>query len=76
MQIQLKKEIKSILKDVCLSSTVHAIPNIAKTTRISLALMWITFLIVSTGLCAYMIARNVTSYLQYEVTTKIREKKN
>ncbi|CAF1003954.1 unnamed protein product [Brachionus calyciflorus] len=63
---------KSIITEILASSTSHGIPNIIRSTKLSIRLMWIGFTLISTGLCAYLIAKNLFGYLDFETTTKIR----
>lgn len=64
-------KIKEILKETALSSTSHGIPNIVRSTSLLLKLMWATCLIVSTGLCSYLVVKSIMNYFEYEVVTKI-----
>ncbi|RNA34517.1 amiloride-sensitive sodium channel subunit beta [Brachionus plicatilis] len=65
--ITLRRRIKNVVVDVLLSSTSHGLPNILKATKISIKIIWAIFTILSTGVCAYLIAESI-----YEVTTKTR----
>jgi hypothetical protein len=49
------------------NSTSHGLPNIMKTNRISIKILWIIFLLIAIGACSYMIAKTISEYLQYEV---------
>ena len=49
------------------NSTSHGLPNIMRTNRISIKILWIIFLLIAIGACSYMIAKTISEYLQYEV---------
>ncbi|CAF0785654.1 unnamed protein product [Brachionus calyciflorus] len=68
----MSKKLGSEIEESLLSSTSHGIPNIIRSDKLSLRLMWIFFTIVSTGLCSYMIVQSITSYLSFETTSKIQ----
>ncbi len=54
------------------SSSFHGYPNIFRTKRKTLKLMWIFCFIVSNGFCAYLILKSILEYLEYGVNTQIR----
>lgn len=49
------------------NSTSHGLPNIMRTSRISIKILWIIFLLIAISACSYMIAKTISEYLQYEV---------
>lgn len=52
----------------------HGIPNLAADSKnIIMRLMWTGFLLISIGICAFMIVKSISEYVEYDVTTKIRE---
>ena len=57
------------MKDIALSSTIHAEPNIIRNEAILLKLMWTTFLLISSTCCFYEISKSVNSYLSREIVT-------
>lgn len=67
----LKERILQILRDACLVSTIHAIPNIIRTNRILIKLMWSICLLVSIGYCFFLVFQSISNYFEYEVVTKI-----
>ncbi|RMZ93689.1 acid-sensing ion channel 1 isoform X2, partial [Brachionus plicatilis] len=69
---ELKLSLKNALKDVVLSSTSHGIPNIIRSSHISLKVLWTCFTVLSAGACAYLITEAIITYFKYEVTTKTR----
>ena len=66
------ERIKKLYSDSTLSSTCHGIANIIRSSNLSIKIMWIIFIIISAGLCSFMIIDNIMSYLKYEVSTKTR----
>lgn len=64
--------VKKILKETILSSTGHGYPNIVRTNKWPIRLLWIISTLVSIGLCSLLIIQSILSYFKYEVTTKIR----
>ncbi|CAF0969119.1 unnamed protein product [Brachionus calyciflorus] len=68
----MSKNLGSEIKESLLSSTSHGIPNMIRSDKLALRLMWIFFTIVSTGLCSYMIVQSIMNYLRFETTSKIQ----
>jgi len=71
--IQRKKSLKNVVTRWAASSTFHGLPKIAKTSRLSLKLFWITIIIVLTIVCSYLIYVNIINYLDFDVITQIRK---
>ena len=59
-------------KDLFSETTSHAIPNIIRSKSILIKAVWTFFLVISTGLCIYLIVEGVSDYFKYQVTTKTR----
>ncbi|CAF0718054.1 unnamed protein product [Brachionus calyciflorus] len=74
MKIKISKEVKSQIKESIIQSTSHGFPRIVASQNIPMRIFWILFTIASTGFCAYLIADNIMSYYNYEVSTKVRQK--
>jgi hypothetical protein len=66
-------KMKQVILKSCELSTMHGIPNLVRTHKLPIKLMWIFFITVSTALCAYLIIQNITNYLTFNVVTKIRD---
>ena len=64
--------IKKSLKDLVLASTSHGLPSIFRTERIVLKIMWLCFLLGSSGVGFYMVVTAVQGYLDFDVVVKIR----
>ena len=56
-----------------LSSTSHGFPNIFRTSKMPIRIMWLVFLTISISLCSYLIMESIFEYLEHDVITKIRE---
>ena len=53
------------------TSTSHGYPNIFRTNKLPIQIFWFILLIISTGLCIYMVSSALIDYLKYETTSKI-----
>lgn len=73
--VKTSSKIKNAIADVVLSSTSHGIPNVVRSPRPSLKILWTLSTVVSAGFCCYLITQNIMSYLNFDVTTTIRVKK-
>ena len=60
------------LVEWCSASTSHGLPIIFRTNILLTRLMWISFLICSTSMCAFMVTRSILDYFQFDVVTKVR----
>ncbi|CAF0880179.1 unnamed protein product [Brachionus calyciflorus] len=68
----MSKKLSSVIEESLLSSTSHGIPNIIRSDKLAIRLMWIFFTVVSTGLCSYMIVQSIMNYFSFETTSKIQ----
>ena len=68
----LQEEIRKELHEWSSSLTAHGFPNIARSERTFVKVSWIIFLIVSFGLCSFMIAQSISAYLSFEVVSQVR----
>lgn len=59
-----------IILDSASESTTHGIPHFVRRKNWLIRLMWAVCFLVSAGVCGYMIASSITSYLDYETVTK------
>ena len=63
---------QEILKKSVMSNAGYAVERFArKTNFMFVRLMWLLSLILTSGVCFYLISKTVTNYLNYEVVTKI-----
>ena len=65
---KISKKINSKLNDLLLTTTVHALPNIARTEHKCLKLMWIIFFAISTSAAVYFTYKSILDYLEFDVT--------
>ena len=65
-------DLKKIISEMALSTSVHAIPNIIRTPHRKLKIIWIIFFLISTGFCLFLVFKSITTYLEFEITTKIK----
>ena len=63
---------KKVAKEVLVNSTSHGIPNILRNDSLIIKLVWAFFFLLSTALCAYLVAQSILAYLSYEVNAKVR----
>ena len=64
------KECKTIVHDSACESTTHGIPHIFKRQNIFIKTFWILCTLASIGVCAWLVTKSVTDYLNYETVTK------
>lgn len=69
---RLKPMLMRKLTEWSMSTTSHGIPRIVQAKLIYLRVMWTIFLMISVGMCSYMITKSVLKYMEFDVTTKIR----
>ena len=69
--VSLTKKIKNVFVDVAQSSTIHAIPNIFRTKRNILKLIWTVAFLAFFGFFLFQTYTSVCDYLSHEVVTKI-----
>lgn len=67
---QSRSGLKDLIRNSMEVSTFHAIPNIARTKKTSVKVMWILILIVSSALCGFLVTKTILQYLSYEVYNK------
>ena len=66
------KIMKKLIIETLSNSTAHAIPNIVRSKEKGIKLMWFIFLIISTGLCSFLIIQGISDYFDREVNSKTR----
>jgi hypothetical protein len=54
------------------NSSSHGYPHFFRTNRIPLKIMWMICFIIANGLCAYLILKSCSEYLEFSVNTQIR----
>ena len=68
---QKSKKLKNKAIELVLSSTSHGLPNIFRTERKSLKIMWFILFVVALSVGIYTVFNGIISYLNYDVVTKI-----
>jgi hypothetical protein len=63
------KECKTIVHDTACESTSHGIPHIFKRENLIIKTFWILCTLAATGVCAWLVTKSVTDYLNYETVT-------
>ncbi len=63
--------ISKLVKETTLSSTLHGIPNYIKAENSFFKFMWICGFLITVSTSIYLIAKNLSDYLEYETVTKI-----
>jgi len=66
------QNIKEISLELLSSTSIHGIPNIIRTKNLFIRIFWILCFMVAFLLCVFLITQSISSYLLFEVTTKIR----
>jgi hypothetical protein len=65
------ERLKVKASNLIISSTSHGLPNIFRTQRISLKIMWLFFFVMCTCIGFFMVYSTISNYLKYEVVTRI-----
>lgn len=70
---KLSKKLKRIAVKHLKLSTAHAIPNITRSPKLVVKLVWAFFLLASLGGCGFLMGLKIIEYFSFDVSTKIRE---
>lgn len=62
--------VTEIIVDSACDSTTHGIPHFFKRKNWILRIMWAVCFFISTGICFYMIAQTILTYLEYDTVTR------
>ena len=65
------EKLKKVFLESALSTTIHGLPNIFRSERILLKIMWTLCLLGFSSYCFFSIFKSVNSYLNHEVVTNI-----
>ncbi len=66
---QKKTQILNLISNTFENSSIHAIPNIVRNESYLIKIIWIIFLLGSTGYCAYLVYQSVMNYLSFDVVS-------
>ena len=72
LQINTNSVLTKKLYDLAETSTSHGLPNIVRTNRISLKIIWLICFLAALGACIYMVYKTLNEYYGYEVVTNIQ----
>jgi len=67
-----KEKILEKSKELALGSTFIGLPNIFRTDKACLKLMWLVLLITGISIGIYITIKTILDYLDYEVVTSIK----
>lgn len=65
-----KLKLKHNLLNLLLASTSHGLPNVFRTERTLLKILWLSLFIVSISFGLFSTLRGITNYFEFEVVTK------
>ena len=71
-KISLKKAFITILIETLTTSTIHGLPNLIRSNRKVVKILWTICFLISSGLCAYLLIESIISYLKFDVVTTVR----
>ena len=66
------KDLKNILKDIALSSSMHGLSNIFRAKSVFYKMMWSFFGIIGIISFLYFMWDNLSNYYKYDVVTNIK----
>lgn len=64
------KNFRQIFVESACESTIHGIPHFFRRKNLLIRFVWATCFLVSTAVCAWMIAETIVGYFQYDTVTK------
>jgi len=67
-----QNQIKEATRKLLLLSTSHGVPNLMRSDRLFVKIIWAISILVAIGVCAGFIIQNTTSYLEFDVFTKTK----
>ena len=67
--MKLNQNLKTILAEIILASSIHGIPGIIRTKKVSFKLVWATSFLISTAVCAFMLINSISDYFDYDLVT-------
>ena len=71
---EMQKKSRSVKKktvELLTASSSHGLPNVFRSKRIIMKIMWLSLFIISTSFGIYTVFEIVNNYLKHEVVTKI-----
>jgi len=67
----MKTEIKKIINEYVSQSSIHGISNVFKAKRFFFMVLWTIVTLASTIYCIFLITKSISSYMEYEVISRI-----
>jgi hypothetical protein len=64
-----KENLKAILSEIILASSIHGIPGILRTKHTFFKFVWAISFILSASACAFMLIKSINEYFKYEIVT-------
>jgi len=66
------KSLKNILIRSASATTMHGLPNMVRTKRLLVRIVWAFCFLIAFALCAYLIIESFINYLKFDVVTTVR----
>jgi hypothetical protein len=73
IEFNLKARLFAEIREAATSTTAHGLPHILEAKSRTLKLMWLTLTLCSVGFCAFIIIRSIMGYVQFDVSSAIRQ---
>jgi hypothetical protein len=67
-----KNKLKLIIEDCAGRCSIHGVINIKENKSYFFKISWLVLMLGSFGFCCYLVINSIMSYLEYDVTTKIK----
>ena len=61
------ENLKAILADIVLASSIHGLPGILRTRTICFKFIWAISFCMSASACAFMLFKSVSEYFNFEL---------
>ena len=68
---ELKPRLLKSLKSLLENSTSHGLPNIVRSNRPAIKILWAICFLISFSTCSFMVIKTISDYLKYETVSKI-----
>lgn len=59
-------------ENIASKSTIHGISNLIQSQQRSFKALWLLFILLCSSSCFYLIGKNVVTYLEFNVATKLQ----
>lgn len=68
------KEIKFNLSQLCSVSSFHGVPNFLHSKRFAIKILWLISTLISACTCVYFLSNSIMKYFSYPIVTSINTK--